>query len=632
MKRKMPRTIPFDHLGEWKKISNVQMDTPSEKVAAICKLINYPLADNVRIGICESTGGQNDEKVSIAKPQYPGDMASVFIPSSIVKELGADALGGLLLATAKQIETANDEDLQAVNRFIDAFKRAEARKSGDTRTQAALKFAKPVLSALENAKAREAIEDKNWKFGGYFNAFAKEYFKSLDGNGIEPLLAAIQTGDPSFIDNCSANPDLKAAMEKALAEAQKTQKSTAERTKSIVNIIDEYINPPPPEQKQEKQDGEKKNGKQDQSPGEEDKNDSGNDQKNDHGKDKQNKNEEEPKQHKKREVADPNTKFDVILRELSMFEKADKERQSTFVSVKEADRPHFADIGATVIVEAGPAQQAIFERDQKANLIAEAVAGRIIRAKKTLRHFAHGTDSGELDDLSLPNYPLSDRPNIWMQDRSHKIKKGKFKVALLIDVSGSMQGDYHNVASMTTGISAGLGAQGINVDCFAFSNSFYVLESPLAIYKNNAFYFGGTPLCNGIIQSKNVLDVRYGIDTGATDRFFFVVTDGDPSPSVSDAAVLTGAGGNLTANKTDNAINSSKAALKMLARSGWTSFGFGYGDGVEPDMLHDIFGDNNIVMGKLDPALIASTISDVVASQIYHSAQELSSEEDGVKI
>lgn len=635
MKRKMPRNIPFDHLGEWKKISSMNTETPAEKVAAICKLVNYPLANNVRVGVFNN--GENDNIVSIAQPETKGGMASVFIPSSVAQDLDADALGGLLLVTAKRTETEKDEDRYEVNKFM----QSQAKKAGGE-TCTAKRFAGHVHDALENAKAREDIEAKGWKFGGYFNALAEKYFGQLEGKDeaandknswkvevttkahIEPLLAAIQTGDPSFIDNCFASPEFKAAMEKALLEAQKTQKSTSERTKNIISIIDKYIENPPPKQKQDKQDQQKG--------GEDDKNDKGKgeDQKDGQGKDKQEKSEGQPRQQGKREIADPKVNLKV-MQDLSESQNANRKMQSTFVNVKDAGRTEVIPTIPIHLVEAGPAQEAIFERDQTANSIAEAVAGRILRAKKSLRHFVHGTNSGDLDDLSLPNYPLSDRPNIWMEDHSHRIKKGKFKVALLLDISGSMRNDYHDVASMATGISAGLRSQGISTDCFAFTNDFYILESPLAIYKYDAFKFSGTPLCDGIVNSKNCLDQKYGLDAGAKDRFFFVITDGEPNAHSSDVAILSGAGLSTIRDFDVDAINSSKAALNTLAGSGWTSFGFGYGMGLEPKMLSDIFGENNIVMKELDPEIIAATISDVVASRIYRNAQELSAE-DGVKI
>ena len=679
---KINKKNSFDHLKEWEKLTNTQTDFPIEKVATIGKLINYPLKRNVRVLFSNDYSGG----ALIVKPNKEGDVPSIVFRPSLVKKLDTRSLGGLMLLTAKRAEKGeNPEDIRTLIQFQE---QEEVRGF-------------PVFSiyhTLENATARKEVLKDGWKFESYFDAIlVKRLFSKKNQTYFDLLSAAIESGNIGIIKNAKINDkNIKTLLINAFNIAENENISNAKKTIEIVNLLLKYIKKQQEQQQdnqqnqdnqkeqkeqsnQENQDNqqEQNNQQQDQDNQEsqeenQDKEDNQDNQKEQKEQDNQeeqnNKEEQNNNQEKSQEANDDDfikklneSSSNIFIEEVVNCENSIIDQNKSYKSLFVNDAREMRDMlcvdlkgnsenkfsirlenSSVISVETTPECFAEFEKDENAHEIAEFVSGKIIRVRKNLKHVLHGTNSGELDDLSLCNYPLSSKPNIWKEDLSYKMKKGKYKVALLVDVSGSMIGFYGKVASMTCGISTGLRYQGINTDCFAFSTDLYILSSPLAIYRTDVIRFHSTQLSTSVLTVKDFLDEKYGVDPKANDRFFFVITDGQPTASTYDKTIknsMKETGEEITKLKgfsscENTALLSSRLAMRKMANSGWTSFGIGYGPGIIPKAIETIFNRNFIIMPSLIPELIAETISNVVTTRIYQNAQEIieNTNENNIKV
>jgi len=647
---KINKKNSFDHLKEWEKLTNTQTDFPIEKVATIGKLINYPLKRNVRVLFSNDYSGG----ALIVKPNKEGDVPSIVFRPSLVKKLDTRSLGGLMLLTAKRAEKGeNPEDIRTLIQFQE---QEEVRGF-------------PVFSiyhTLENATARKEVLKDGWKFESYFDAIlVKRLFSKKNQTYFDLLSAAIESGNIGIIKNAKINDkNIKTLLINAFNIAENENISNAKKTIEIVNLLLKYIKKQQEQQQdnQQNQDNQKEQKEQDN-------------QEEQNNKEEQNNNQE-----KSQEANDDDfikklneSSSNIFIEEVVNCENSIIDQNKSYKSLFVNDAREMRDMlcvdlkgnsenkfsirlenSSVISVETTPECFAEFEKDENAHEIAEFVSGKIIRVRKNLKHVLHGTNSGELDDLSLCNYPLSSKPNIWKEDLSYKMKKGKYKVALLVDVSGSMIGFYGKVASMTCGISTGLRYQGINTDCFAFSTDLYILSSPLAIYRTDVIRFHSTQLSTSVLTVKDFLDEKYGVDPKANDRFFFVITDGQPTASTYDKTIknsMKETGEEITKLKgfsscentallssrlamKNTALLSSRLAMRKMANSGWTSFGIGYGPGIIPKAIETIFNRNFIIMPSLIPELIAETISNVVTTRIYQNAQEIieNTNENNIKV
>jgi len=647
---KINKKNSFDHLKEWEKLTNTQTDFPIEKVATIGKLINYPLKRNVRVLFSNDYSGG----ALIVKPNKEGDVPSIVFRPSLVKKLDTRSLGGLMLLTAKRAEKGeNPEDIRTLIQFQE---QEEVRGF-------------PVFSiyhTLENATARKEVLKDGWKFESYFDAIlVKRLFSKKNQTYFDLLSAAIESGNIGIIKNAKINDkNIKTLLINAFNIAENENISNAKKTIEIVNLLLKYIKKQQEQQQdnQQNQDNQKEQKEQDN-------------QEEQNNKEEQNNNQE-----KSQEANDDDfikklneSSSNIFIEEVVNCENSIIDQNKSYKSLFVNDAREMRDMlcvdlkgnsenkfsirlenSSVISVETTPECFAEFEKDENAHKIAEFVSGKIIRVRKNLKHVLHGTNSGELDDLSLCNYPLSSKPNIWKEDLSYKMKKGKYKVALLVDVSGSMIGFYGKVASMTCGISTGLRYQGINTDCFAFSTDLYILSSPLAIYRTDVIRFHSTQLSTSVLTVKDFLDEKYGVDPKANDRFFFVITDGQPTASTYDKTIknsMKETGEEITKLKgfsscentallssrlamKNTALLSSRLAMRKMANSGWTSFGIGYGPGIIPKAIETIFNRNFIIMPSLIPELIAETISNVVTTRIYQNAQEIieNTNENNIKV
>lgn len=179
--------------------------------------------------------------------------------------------------------------------------------------------------------------------------------------------------------------------------------------------------------------------------------------------------------------------------------------------------------------------------DQNAQRIAGKVSKIIFKAinevEKPLRH----QKKGDLDDLNLHNFNANDpQPRIWKQQRN-KIGKDTVKIAILLDLSGSMQGQkIVDARSLLAGIGEAVKKtkRKVSLDMFGFTGRslpggrrgsgifLHKITTPDSVYQLDAQ--GGTPLTGAMTALMEELNKKHG-RTRETNKRLFILTDGAPS-------------------------------------------------------------------------------------------------------